>query len=122
LFAIASGLGHGQVWDARTWEPQATLRGFLNAPHSVAFSADAKRLVLGGNDREAVKLWDTESWQDVFTLEAPGTGLMGELCFSAGGNTITWGSRTSGLHVWQAPSWEEIAAAEAKERAETQPR
>jgi WD40 repeat protein len=114
LFAVASSLGFGRVWDATTWQPLATLGGFLKGAHTLAFSADGKRLAIGGGDHEAVKLWDTESWQDVFTLEGQGTGYMGAR-FSPDGNTLTWGNQSGVLHVWQAPSWEEIAAAEAKD-------
>jgi WD40 repeat protein len=118
-FAVASSLGFGRVWDAATWQPVATLGGFLKGAHTTAFSADGKRLAVGGGDREAVKLWDTESWQDVFTLEGEGTGYMG-LWFSPDGNTIAWGNQSGVLHVWRAPSWEEIAAAEAREMAPPQ--
>ena len=118
LFAVASSLGFGRVWDAATWQPVATLRGFLKGAHTVAFSADGKRLAIGSGDHEAVKLWDTESWQDVFTLEGQGTGYMG-VWFSPDGNTIAWGNQSGVLHVWSAPSWEEIAAAEAKEKTES---
>lgn len=114
LFAIASSLGHARVWDARTWQPVATLRGFLKGAHTVGFSADGKRLAIGSGDNEAVKLWDPESMQDVFTLEGQGTGYMG-VWFSPDGNTITWGNKSGVLHVWHAPSWEEINAAEAKD-------
>ncbi len=121
LFAAASSLGYAQVWDAATWQPLATLGGFLKGAHTLAFSADGKRLAVGGGDNEAVKLWDTESWQDVFTLEGQGTGYMG-VWFSPDGNTITWGNKSGALHIWSAPSWEEIAAAETKEKSESQPR
>ena len=60
-----------------------------------------------------MRLWDTDSWQDVFTLEAQGTGFQGAW-FSPDGNTIIWGNEAA-LCVWRAPSWEQIAAAEAKE-------
>jgi eukaryotic-like serine/threonine-protein kinase len=117
LFAVASSLGFGRVWDATTWQPLATLRGFLKGAHTVAFSADGKRLAIGSGDHEAVKLWDVEGWQEVFTMEGQGTGYIG-VWFSPDGNTITWGNQSGVLHVWQAPSWEEINAAEAKEKAE----
>ncbi|MBL9170803.1 MAG: protein kinase [Verrucomicrobiales bacterium] len=117
LFATASSQGFGKVWNTETWQPVATLGGFLKGAHALAFSADGKRLAISGGDHEAVKLWDTESWQDVFTLEADGTGYMG-VWFSPDGNSITWGNQSGVVHFWRAPSWEEIAAAEAKEKAE----
>ena len=62
-----------------------------------------------------MRLWDTESWQDVFTLEGQGSGQ--SAWFSPDGNTIVWINRTT-IYLWQAPSWKEIEAAEAKEKAE----
>lgn len=118
LFAIASSLGYARVWEVATWRPVATLGGLLKGAHTVGFSGDGKRLAVGSGDQEAVKLWDTESWQDVFTLEGQGTGYMGPW-FSPDGNTIAWGNKTGVIYLRRAPSWEEIAAAEAKEKAET---
>jgi eukaryotic-like serine/threonine-protein kinase len=114
IFAIASSLGYGRVWDAATWHPVATLGGFLKGAHDVAFSPDGKRLAIGGGVNEAVKLWDTDSWQDVFTLEAQGTGF-GGAAFSRDGNTLAWGNTTT-VCAWRAPSWAEINAAEAQEK------
>jgi hypothetical protein len=50
----------------------ATLRGFLKGAHTVAFSADGKRLAIGGGDHEAVKLRDTKSMQEAGKIEANG--------------------------------------------------
>jgi hypothetical protein len=113
LFAVASDLGHARVWDAATWRPLATLGGFLNGAHSVSFSRDGRRLAIASDGKEGVRIWDTDSRQDVFTLEAPGTGFQGAW-FSPDGNTIIW-ENVAALCVWRAPSWEQIAAAEAKE-------
>jgi WD40 repeat protein len=63
-----------------------------NGVHSVWFSPDGKRLAIGSDDKEAVRLCDTESWQDVFTLEAPGTGFGGVSIFPDN-NTIAWVNR-----------------------------
>ena len=91
------------------WQPCG---GFLNGVNSVAFSPDGKRLVIGSDGKEAVKLWDTESWQEVLSLEGQGTGSPGAW-FSPNGNAIGWLNSAIGvLHIWRAPSWEEINAEE----------
>ncbi len=115
LFAVSSDLGYARVWDTATWKLVATPGGFLNAAGSVGFSADGKRLAIASDNKEAVKLWDTESWQEVFTLEGQGFGFQGAY-FSPDGNTLGWGNQT-GLYLWRAPSWEEINAADANEKA-----
>jgi WD40 repeat protein len=108
-------LGYARVWGTKTWREEATLRGFLNAVFSVAFSPDGTRLATGGsNPDDAVKLWDVDSWQEVLTLEGAGS-LFVSTAFSPDGNAIGMLTGDGFLHVWQAPSWEEIAAAEAKD-------
>jgi WD40 repeat protein len=44
-----------------------SLKGFLLAATSVAFSHDSRRLAASSNGQEAVKLWDTETRQEVLT-------------------------------------------------------
>jgi WD40 repeat protein/serine/threonine protein kinase len=111
LFAVASDLGYARVWDATTWRQEATLGGFLNDPHTVAFSPDGKRLAIGNGGKQAVILCDTESWQDVLTLEGQGHDIH-NLAFSPDGNAIGWLNDTGVLHLWRAPSSAEIEAAE----------
>jgi eukaryotic-like serine/threonine-protein kinase len=117
LFAVSSSLGFARVWNAVSWKPVATLGGFLNGTKSVNFSPNGKRLAVASNGREAVRLYDTDSWQDVFTLKGQGFGL--DTSFSPDGNTLVWQSETA-LYLWRAPSWAEIHAAEAKDKMEAQ--
>jgi len=66
----------------------------------------------GSLDRDAIRLWATENWQDVLTLSLDGSYY--ELMFSPDGNIL--GARAYGsegaLHLWRAPSWVEIEEAE----------
>ena len=117
LFAVASDLGFARVWNTVNWQPVATAGGFLNGAHSVAFSPDNQRLAIGSGGREAVKLFDPESWQIVFTLEAPGNDFQ-QMAFSPDGNTLGWLNQENMLYLWRAPSWDEINTAEAKVKAE----
>ena len=111
LLAIGSDLGFAQIVDAATFHPVATLGGYLPAAHTVTFSADGKRLAIGSGSRYAVTLFDTESWQNLVTLEGEGADFHG-VSFSPDGNAIGWLSQGGVLTIWRAPSWTEINAAE----------
>ncbi len=115
LFAIASHLGYVRIWNSATWLEQTTLGGFISEAASLSFSPDGRRLATGGgvNPEAAVKLWDTDSWRDLLTLESEGTTF--HLArFSQDGNAIGVWDRYSNnsLMLWRAPTWEEIDAAE----------
>lgn len=92
-----------------------TLRGYLLGVASVTFSPDEKRLATGSGNQETLRVWDTDSWRDVLTLEGQGAEFHA-LAFSPDGSVIGARNVAGNVHLWRAPSWEEIAAAEAKER------
>ena len=111
FLAIASYMGYVRVWSTADWKQGATLQGFHLAAQGAAFSADGRRLVTGGGTPDdTIRLWDTQSWQEVLTL--PGAGSQSQRGMSADGNTIATLGGNGVLQVWQAPTWEEIAAAE----------
>ncbi len=117
LLVISSHMGFVRVWDASGLREVTKLRGFLLAPFAMAFSSDGKRLATGGFGERALRLWDAESWQELFTLDAQG-GSCVIAAFSPDGNTIAALDATGILQLWRAPSWDEINAAEAAEKSE----
>jgi WD40 repeat protein len=84
--AVASALGYARVWRTGSWREEATLRGFLKAVCSVAFSPDGQRLATGGSSPDdTVKLWDVDSWQELLTVDGKGF-LFFHTAFSPDGN------------------------------------
>ena len=107
--------GAVRLCDAVTGELIEDLHGHLNSANGVAFSNDGHRLISASGGLEAVKLWDVDSRQELLNLS--GTGLpLDRAIWSTDGDTILAGAP---WQAWHAPSWEEIAAAEAKEKAES---
>lgn len=103
--------GTGLLWDRHQHSPVSSFHGFLQGAHSVTFSPDGRRIAIGSNGTEAVKLWDTESLQELLTL--PGRGSMFHAtAFSPDGNVLASCSSRGELHLWRAPSFEEIARIE----------
>lgn len=101
-----------KVLSVDTWREVTTLHGFLLGVNSVAFSADNSRLAVGSAGKEAVKMWDTASFQELITLEADGSGYY-PTAFSHDGNVLGSRNDNGDVHLWRAPSWEEISAAQA---------
>jgi WD40 repeat protein/serine/threonine protein kinase len=109
-FAAVSRLGTGCLWDTATAERTATLHGFLQAMNSVTFSPDGKRLAIGGDGSEAVKLWDVDSLKELLTLEGQGS-TFNSVAFSPDGNLLAASNGQGVLHLWRAPSLQEIELA-----------
>ena len=113
---VASSTDGGQVrlFDPAKGELIESLHGHLNAAFGVAFSPDGRRLISASGGREAVKLWDVGTRQELLTLAGTGS-VLDAARWSADGDVILAGPP---WQAWRAPSWEEIAAAEAKEKTE----
>jgi WD40 repeat protein len=103
------------LWDTRTLVRTGVLRNVLLGLHSVAFSPDGQRIVAGSNGKEAIKIWDFASHQDLATLEGKGS-LFRNACFSPDGNMIAARNWNGMLHVWRAPSLQDINATEQVRR------
>ena len=121
LLATAHDDNNARLWEIPSGNLKATLKGHANSVMGVTFSPDGKTLATGSYDRK-VKLWNIATQQEVATLEPlPGSCLT--LRFSPDGRTLAAGSWLSPYpytSLWQVPSFEEIAAAEAKEKRETE--
>jgi len=67
-----------------------------------------------------VKLWDTATWQELITLEAPG-GSLGELAFSGDGSRLIARNEANDLLIWKAPLLEDVRSFSNPERARGKP-
>ncbi|HAB15641.1 MAG TPA: protein kinase [Verrucomicrobiota bacterium] len=114
LVALSNEGGQVRLFDPAKGELLESLDAHLNAALGLAFSADGQRLISSAGGREAVKLWDVVTRQELLTLGGTGSMLFAAN-WSADGNVILAGPP---WQTWRAPSWEEIAVAEAKEKAE----
>ena len=114
LVASSTTGGRVQLFDPAKGELIETIHGHLNAAVGLAFSPDGRRLISASGGREAVKLWDVGTRQELLTLSGTGSYLS-RAHWSADGDVILAGSP---WQAWRAPTWAEIDAAEAKEKAE----
>jgi len=109
LVASSGQSGTVKLCDAASGALLTDLNGPLNGCFGLAFSADGQRLLVAGTGREAVKLWDLLSLQELLTLPGVGSQL-DRVWWSADGETIICGPP---WQSWTAPSWEEIRRQEA---------
>ena len=116
LVAASTAGGLVRLFDPAKGELIESLHGHLNAVFGLNFSPDGRRLISEGGAREAIKLWDVGTRQELLTLAGTGSVLR-VARWTADGDVILAGPP---WQVWRAPSWEEIAAAEAKETKEAQ--
>ena len=107
---LASGSGDSTIklWDTKTYEEMATLRGSDSEVRSVAFSPDGSMLAAGTADGW-ITLWDVASRERTGTL-AGHTWWTPALAFSPDGATLISGSITDEdkMKVWDVASGELI--------------
>jgi WD40 repeat protein len=115
IIAIPLERGTVRLWDAASRQEIATLQGFPLAARQAAFSPDGRRLAVTSVGAEALRVWDTASWEPVLTLPGPVAQNLGATAFSADGNVFGT-LMEQRVHLWRAPSWAEIEAAEKERR------
>lgn len=107
----ASTDGTVKLWDVRAGREIATLRQHLGLVWATGFSADGRRLLLGGNaTKDALEIWDLAARKELLTLEGEGLHFV-DVGFSPDGSIIQATSLDGQAHFWRAPSWAAIQAA-----------
>jgi WD40 repeat protein len=110
LVALSTDAGLVRLFDPAKGEWLEDLHGHRQAVFGIAFSADGRRLISACGGREAVKLWDVGTRQELLTLDGNGSILLAAR-WSADEDLILAGAP---WQAWRAPSWQEIAVAEAE--------
>jgi WD40 repeat protein len=106
FIAAAAWAGIITVWETKSWQKAARLRP-PHRPLAIAFSTDGRRLATGSAVPDAVKLWDTSTWRELFTLEAE-AGKLSELIFTADAERLLGRNAAGELLIWSAPPLSQV--------------
>jgi WD40 repeat protein len=95
-----------QIWDVQKIEKVAILR---HRGYSVAFSPDGRILIAGDQlvrTVNKIRRWDTETWQELPSLEGGLPGPIMSLAFSPAGTLIAAGGAQ--IKLWNAVTGKEV--------------
>ena len=96
----------GFEWRWLRWQcvgdPARVLRGHSNAVHTLAFSADGRRMASGG--RDTIHLWDTQNWQEAGSFPDSSRLTDVENRVQLGGALLEEGKTQQGLELLLAVS------------------
>ncbi len=98
--------GTVKLWDAKTGENLATLKGHKSWVNSLAFTPDGQTLATGGSDA-TVRLWDVAKREERAVLRV-GRGEVRSVAFGDNGKLLAAGTRYGVVRVWDAATKKEV--------------
>jgi WD domain, G-beta repeat/Planctomycete cytochrome C len=102
LLAAACGepglFGLAVVWETKTWQPVARLKGHHDGLYCVAISPDAKTLATGSYDQK-IKLWDIAKKAELRQLDGH-NGPVHDLTFHPTGKILASASGDRTVKLW----------------------
>lgn len=110
LLAGSSNEGEVAVWKL---SPPGQVIRFPAQPHgvySLVFSSDGRRLITGGDDLHALKVWDVRTWRELTAV--PLTASLQQVALSHDSRRLFAVTAQGDLWCWQIPSFAEITEQE----------
>ncbi len=102
----SGNLGSIVLWESLTGEVLAELAGHPSPVSAIAISTDGKLVATSGEADGSIKLWNTETRQELNTLRGP-VGIL-SLDFSPDKRRIASAGRDNSIRVWDVESGKEL--------------
>lgn len=104
------------IWNVSTWVISDTLK--TGTVLDVAFSTDGN-LLASSPDRYAIRVWDLQAGEWLYTLHTSFTGAVTKMAFSPDGVTLATGHYDGTVRLWDLRSGELVMVIESDEVIES---
>ena len=111
--AVATGAGIVWIYETETYQSVAVLAGHPGQVVGVAFSSDSKRMLSSVHIEGLVYLWDTQTWQLLYTFRTTSDRSLGRFWFSSDDTSVmmqNWFDKSvdvwdveTGVHIENIP-------------------
>jgi WD40 repeat protein/tetratricopeptide (TPR) repeat protein len=99
-----------RIWETRTGQPVAELRGYMGDLSSMCYSPDGCRIATASgkvNQPGEVRVWDTHTAQELLALRGHTGPVMG-VSYSPDGTRLATGSEDGTARIWDARTGQEV--------------
>ena len=85
---VPTGAGIVWIYETETYQPVSVLEGHPGQVSRVEFSSDSKRMLSGVHTEGLAYLWDTETWQLLYTFGTTSDRSLGRFWFSSNDKSV----------------------------------
>ncbi len=106
---VATGAGIVWIYETETYQSVSVLAGHPGQVVGVEFSSDSKRMLSGVHTEGIAYLWDTQTWQLLYTFRTTSDSALGRFWFSADDTSVmmqNWFDES--VDVWDVETGEHI--------------
>lgn len=106
---VATGADIVWIYETENYQPVTVLEGHPGQVVGVAFSSDSKRMLSGVHTEGLAYLWDTQTWQLLYTFRTTSNSSLGRFWFSSDDTSVmmqNWFDKS--VDVWDVETGEHI--------------
>jgi len=115
---VASGSwdGTARVWDVKRGKNVLTIRTEYHWVWAVIYSPDSSKLATGGDEEDAVKIWDAKTGEHLKTLNHHDYDMVRSLAWTPDGKKLVISGSYGPIRIFDTATWQQIAILEGHTR------